>query len=157
MVLSLILSCFAAFWSFPIDSASTRTRAARSRFSFDTGQTAASRSQPSAVPPRNLHEARDSLSSTVASRRAQRTALWQDSSLFQDSFFAPDSRQDGFGNSEFSGLSPAALAAAVSRSGPRSGHGGLNGGQPASRGPSDSDVGGVVVDPAAQSFSRSRH
>jgi hypothetical protein len=62
--------------------------------------TAASRGpQPASAPPSDLDEARDSLASTVASRRAQRTALWQDSSLFQDSFFAPDSRQDGFGNS----------------------------------------------------------
>jgi hypothetical protein len=119
--------------------------------------TAASRSQPSAVPPRDLDEARDSLSSTVASRRAQRTALWQDSSLFQDSFFSPDSRQDGFGSSEFSGLTPASLAAAVSRNGPRSGHGGLNGSPTMSRPRSDAEVAGVVVDPVQQqSASRSR-
>ena len=61
--------------------------------------------QPGLVPPRDLDEARDSLASTVASRRAQRTALWQDSSVFQDSFFAPDSRQDSLGNSEFASLS----------------------------------------------------
>ena len=36
--------------------------------------------QPGLVPPRDLDEARDSLASTVANRRAQRTALWQDSS-----------------------------------------------------------------------------
>ena len=57
-----------------------------------------------AVPARDLSQARDSLSSAVASRRAERTALWQDSSVFQDSFFAPDSRMDTAGNSEFSGL-----------------------------------------------------
>ena len=50
--------------------------------------------QPGIVPPRDLDEARDSLASTVATRRAQRSALWQDSSVFQDSFFAPDSRHD---------------------------------------------------------------
>lgn len=55
--------------------------------------------QPAPAPAANLHDARDSLSSTVASRRAQRTALWQDSTVFQDSFFAPDSR-DGFRASE---------------------------------------------------------
>ena len=58
---------------------------------------------PMPVPSANLHTARDSLSSTVASRRAERTALWQDSTVFQDSFFAPDAR-DGFGNSEFAPL-----------------------------------------------------
>lgn len=57
--------------------------------------------QPASAP--SLHQARDALSHTVASRRAARTALWQDSTVFQDSFFAPDSR-DGFGASEFSPL-----------------------------------------------------
>ena len=50
----------------------------------------------------NLSQARDSLANAVANRRAERTALWQDSSLFQDSFFSPDSRTDpastGFGS-----------------------------------------------------------
>jgi len=64
---------------------------------------AASRA-PQPAPVHNLHQARNTLSSTVANRRAERTALWQDSTLFQDSFFAPDSRIDGFGNSEFAGL-----------------------------------------------------
>ncbi|HEY8707995.1 MAG TPA: DUF2726 domain-containing protein, partial [Burkholderiaceae bacterium] len=58
--------------------------------------------QPASAP--SLHQARDALSHTVASRRAARTALWQDSTVFQDSFFAPDSR-DGFGASEFAPLS----------------------------------------------------
>jgi len=61
--------------------------------------------QPGIVPPRDLDDARDSLASTVATRRAQRSALWQDSTSFQDSFFAPDSRQDTLGNSEFASLS----------------------------------------------------
>ena len=126
--------------------------------------TAASRGpQPAASPPSNLDEARDSLASTVASRRAQRTALWQDSSLFQDSFFAADSRQDGFGNSEYSGLPPDVLAAATAaRSGfSRRGNGALNGsGNAPQRGRGDGGeeaAGAVVVDPAAASFARSRH
>jgi len=64
----------------------------------------APQSAPVAAPASDLHQARDSLSHTVASRRAERTALWQDSSVFQDSFFAPDSRTDGAGNSEFASL-----------------------------------------------------
>jgi Protein of unknown function (DUF2726) len=48
-----------------------------------------------------ISSASANLSSTVAHRRAERTALWQDSSLFQDSFFAPDIRVDAFGQSEF--------------------------------------------------------
>jgi hypothetical protein len=51
-----------------------------------------------------LNQARDTLSSTVANRRAERTALWQDSSMFQDSFFGPDNRVDSLGNSEFASL-----------------------------------------------------
>ena len=72
------------------------------------------RSAPDAMPgTRDLDEARDSLATTVASRRAERSALWQDSSLFQDSFFAPDSRQDGFGGSDFAGLGAANGAASA--------------------------------------------
>ena len=56
--------------------------------------------QPASASAPNMRQARTSLSNTVASRRAERTALWQDSTVFQDSFFAPDSR-DGFSNSEF--------------------------------------------------------
>ncbi|MEP7300577.1 MAG: DUF2726 domain-containing protein [Caldimonas sp.] len=112
-----------------------------------------------AAPPSDLDEARDSLASTVASRRAQRTALWQDSSLFQDSFFAPDSRQD-FSNSEFS-MPPAALAAAAAaRTDTHSANGALNGhGVPPHRmSDEDSEAGGaVVVDPAQPAFARSRH
>ena len=61
---------------------------------------------PQAVPapPHSLDHARDSLANTVAHRRAERTALWQDSTLFQDSFFAPDTRPDGFAGSEFGSL-----------------------------------------------------
>ncbi len=65
---------------------------------------AASRA-PEPMPPHSLHQARSSLASTVAHRRAERTALWQDSTLFQDSFFAPDSRLDGFTASDLIGLS----------------------------------------------------
>jgi hypothetical protein len=66
--------------------------------------------QPAGSPPRDLDEARDSLANTVASRRAQRSALWQDSSVFQDSFFAPDNRLDSLGNSELAALANAAAA-----------------------------------------------
>ena len=123
--------------------------------------TAASRGpQPACAPPSDLDEARNSLASTVASRRAQRTALWQDSSLFQDSFFAPDSRQDGFGNSEFSGLPPVLATAAAARTGSHSGNGALggNGRMPHRASSESADEGGaVVVDAGASAFARSRH
>ena len=47
---------------------------------------------PHAAP--TMHQARDSLSSAVASRRRERHALWQDSSFFHDSFFGADTRSD---------------------------------------------------------------
>lgn len=84
--------------------------------------------QAATAPAHTLHQARDTLASTVATRRAERTALWQDSSLFQDSFFAPDTRSEGSGQSEFGSLGPA--------SGSRSRPSPLDG----------DDVGGVVVD-----------
>ena len=90
--------------------------------------------QPAPAPAHSLHEARDTLSTTVASRRAERTALWQDSTFFQDSFFAPDNRLDGI-SSEFGSL------------------GGANGRMLTTeeeaeleRAARRSDVGGVVVD-----------
>jgi hypothetical protein len=94
---------------------------------------------PQAVPPpaHTLTQARDTLANTVAHRRAERTALWQDSSLFQDSFFAPDTRQDGYGGSEFGALSP---GGSTSR-----GRGGAQDSGPGSLG-SDDDIGGVVVE-----------
>ena len=94
--------------------------------------------QAGPAPAHSLHQARDTLANTVASRRAERTALWQDSTLFQDSFFAPDTR-DGFGGSEFGGLS--SLPAG---SGGRSRPGSYDS-VPGDSG--DNDVGGVVVDP----------
>ena len=61
-----------------------------------TSGTPARGPQPAPTPPTaNLNQARSSLSSAVASRRAERTALWQDSTVFQDSFFAPDARDGG--------------------------------------------------------------
>jgi hypothetical protein len=57
--------------------------------------------QPSrSAAPGDLRQASDSLASTVAIRRAERTVLWQESNLFQDSFFAPDSRQDSVSGAE---------------------------------------------------------
>ena len=121
--------------------------------------------QPGLVPPRDLDEARDSLASTVASRRAQRTALWQDSSVFQDSFFAPDSRQDSLGNSEFASLSFANPRTPPGRAG--NGHDASNGdagGNGAARYPSgksgddgEEPAGVVVESPTSPLTSRSHH
>jgi hypothetical protein len=91
------------------------------------------------MPPHDLHQVRDTLSHTVASKRAARTALWQDSSVFQDSFFAPDNRSDGFVNSDFNDT-PA---------GPRAGVRAPVPGRPGAAGAHD--IAGVVVDrPKAQ-------
>ena len=119
---------------------------------------AGTRGQNGGSPPTDLNEARDSLASTVASRRAQRSALWQDSSRFQDSFFAPDSRQDGFSVSEYPNLPPPALAAAAAaRTGTHSQPGELNGLDRLGPGDEPEPGGAVVVDPEPASFSRSRH
>ena len=95
---------------------------------------------PQPAPTHTLHEARDTLSTTVATKRAERTALWSDSTLFQDSFFSPDSRLDAFSSSEFSGLTDR-HGKPASRQGPAF----------ATTNPGDStlgdEVGGVVVDP----------
>src|SRR5450755_1044132 len=117
--------------------------------------------QPGLVPPRDLDEARDSLANTVASRRAQRSALWQDSSLFQDSFFAPDNRLDSLGNSEFASLSFANPRTPATRGG--NGHdatsGFVDGGDaPYAVAKDDGDEpAGVVVDTPAPFASRSHH
>lgn len=57
-------------------------------------------------PAATIDQARDKLASAVASRRRERTALWQDSGVFQDSFFSPDSRGDAYSSSGFGGLAP---------------------------------------------------
>lgn len=51
--------------------------------------------------PAGLSQARESLVTAVASRRAQRTHLWHDANAFQDSFFAPDSRFDSLRGLDF--------------------------------------------------------
>ncbi len=75
-----------------------------------------------------------SLSNTVAHRRAERTALWQDSSLFQDSFFAPDVRVDAFGQSDFGGHNDTPVSAYAKATPTNGGTG------------EDDDIAGVVVD-----------
>ena len=113
---------------------------------------------PPAGPPRDLDEARDSLATTVATRRAQRSTLWQDSSLFQDSFFAPDSRQDSLGNSEFAGsASVTPLRPGVPRQG--NGRGKLNGKGLKTSGSDGegSEAGAVVAGTPAQPASHSHH
>ena len=57
---------------------------------------------PHAAP--TLNQARDSLSHAVASRRRERHALWQDSSVFQDSFFGAESRSGDLPVSDFGAL-----------------------------------------------------
>ena len=45
-------------------------------------------------PAPSVVQARDHLASTVASKRRERTTLWQDSGFFQDSFFGVEGRGD---------------------------------------------------------------
>ena len=55
-------------------------------------QSAASSRGPQPAPSRP--RTRDDGAREGSSRRRERNALWQDSSFFQDSFFAPDNRLD---------------------------------------------------------------
>lgn len=64
-------------------------------------QSAAASRGPQPAPA--IHEAQNTLSTAVASRRRERTTLWQDSGFFNDSFFAADSRREA-GNSESGAL-----------------------------------------------------
>jgi hypothetical protein len=112
--------------------------------------------QPASAPAVNLHQARDTLSSTVASRRAERTALWQDSTVFQDSFFAPDSR-DGFSSSEFAPLPGTKSLRGASRRGESSSFGNLDNRPDPLTGLDAEELGngGIVVDsPKISSASR---
>ena len=97
---SVLSACRVRYLRCPVDQLPS---VAELQLLVPSSGTAARGPQPAPAPAANLHQARDSLSNTVASRRAERTALWQDSSVFQDSFFAPDSR-DGFSSSEFAPL-----------------------------------------------------
>jgi hypothetical protein len=92
---------------------------------------------PQAAPPpaHSLHDVRHALANTVATRRAERTALWQDSTFFQDSFFAPDNRMDG--SSEFGALGGPTMPAA------RNPH---DTGYPPSDRLPDDETGGMVVE-----------
>jgi hypothetical protein len=54
--------------------------------------------------PPSIDSARDSLSTAVASRRRERSALWQDSGFFQDSFFGAESRSETGAASEFGSI-----------------------------------------------------
>jgi len=62
---------------------------------------AAARTPPG---PAHVHQARDTLSNTVASRRRERSVLWQDSGFFQDSFFGAESRSNAGMDSSFGTL-----------------------------------------------------
>jgi hypothetical protein len=62
--------------------------------------------QPAATSPlQDLADSRSAFRRKGGGRRDRISALWHDSTVFQDSFFAPDSRQDSFGNSEAGALS----------------------------------------------------
>ena len=111
--------------------------------------------QPAPAPAANLHQARNSLSNTVASRRAERTALWQDSTVFQDSFFAPDSR-DGFSSSEFAPMPGTKPARPGSQRSTPSQFGGIDNLPDPLTGLDAEEIGGggVVIDPPKFSTSR---
>lgn len=103
---------------------------------------------PQPAPARAAAPAHAGRAGATVSRRAERQALWQDSSFFQDSFFAPDSRDESFGGSEFQSLPGGSFDAPPE--GPR---GRLRPPAPSA----DDDVGGVVIDPPRPTPPRARH
>jgi hypothetical protein len=68
--------------------------AASSQFGDSRSPEAEAAAEARAADKEALSRAREALASTVASRRAQRNIMWQESNVFQDSFFALDSRLD---------------------------------------------------------------
>jgi Protein of unknown function (DUF2726) len=68
-------------------------------------QSVAASRGPQPAPSRP--KARDDAARDGSARRRERTALWQDSSFFQDSFFAPDNRLDASLTGEMPSSQPA--------------------------------------------------
>lgn len=117
-------------------------------------QGAAARPAPPAAA-HTLNEARTTLAHTVRARRAERSALWQDSSHSHDSFFVPDSRMDtAFGQSDFSGLQsvPPAYAARAKAAMARAA---LQQREPLESEPPGLQIGGVVIDALTPAHNRS--
>ena len=94
---------------------------------------------PQPAPARNVHNMSEAVSPAVENRRGERATLWQDSTFFHDSFFAPDSRLDALNSS---GAESPALTPASSTT-------------PAAPG-CDEDNGSASVDPPRYSSTR-RH
>jgi hypothetical protein len=87
--------------------------------------------QPAAPTPHPRREVTPAAS--AAPRRRERTALWQDSNFFQDSFFAPDNRAEASGQSEFGALGEPSRSSADTSEGPPTE-------------PPDDTTGAVVID-----------
>jgi hypothetical protein len=120
-------------------------------------QGAAARPSPPAAGY-TLSEARTTLAHTVRARRAERTAMWQDSSFAQDSFFMPDSRIDTlFAQSDFSGLSSVPPALAAARQQRAASDTPVPATKPAKQDePPELQIGGVVVDSLAAAHGSTR-
>jgi hypothetical protein len=110
------------------------------------GSAASRGPQPAPATPQPM-KARSSPSSSMP-RRAARAALWQDTNAFQDSFFAPDNRADGFANSELGSLG--SDPGVRRRDAAVGAHGSVR------EGDAD-DIGGVVVDSPPLYSGQSRH
>ncbi len=104
--------------------------------------------QPAAAPAHPRREVAPTPPSSSSSRRRERTALWQDSNFFQDSFFAPDNRVDAPGASEFGSLGgPERPGLEVHEGVPT---------EPPTE-PADDVGGGVVIDAPRVSSTSTRH
>jgi hypothetical protein len=102
--------------------------------------------QPAAPTP---HPRREVMPAAApASRRRERTALWQDSNFFQDSFFAPDNRNETPGASEFGALGESNSSGVEVYEGPPT--------EPPADGPAEPG-GAVVIDSPRLSSTTTRH
>lgn len=128
-------------------------------------QTGGATRAPQTAAAHTLHRqpaARPAAARRSDTPRAPRTALWQDSNFFQDSFFGSDPRQDSqHGSSEFGALDGSGGPSSTfgnSTFGPMG-----NTRRPASRPTTvdvplgDDDIVGVVVDSQNRHASRTRH
>ncbi|MBN8491506.1 MAG: DUF2726 domain-containing protein [Burkholderiales bacterium] len=75
-------------------------------------------------PAPTVDASRDTLAGSAAPRRRERSALWQDSGFFQDSFFGAESRSDSGPSSEFGAIGSILRGGVTQRDPGASGEGG---------------------------------
>lgn len=101
---SVLAACRVRYLRAPVDNLPTVAE-----LQLLVPQSSANARSPQPVPMPNYRDGkankvRAAAPAPAKARRKERPALWQDSNLFQDSFFGPDSRMDAYGNTEFGAM-----------------------------------------------------